>query len=139
MWIVFEVFHALLVIKSERSYCWFALHSSSEQIRAFNSIYPDGVSKDFYAILKRCDQILPTDEKLQIILPESPQSKHTFLMAKSRYILYPRNYGNNTIPQNYILVYQRNDFSIPQNYRILKSFGSDRYLLVKKDLVPFRN
>ena len=128
LWLFFTV-HTLI---KETPYYQFALNASTEAIQAFRSSY-DESSRDFYHVLKTCDNMLPLKAKLQMIFPKDVGKKFLFLTEKGRYILYPRNYGENVIFQDYILIYQVKDLRIPEGYRVLKFFAPDKYLLTNKD------
>lgn len=132
LWMIIWLLSTVGMIRQNGKYYQFAWHASTNTLQAFHSRY-DEYSKDFYGIIKTCDRLLPKDAKLQLILPHDKGRKFEFLRDKGRYILYPRNYGDNTILQKYILVYQIKDFPIPKDYKIIRSFGPDRYLLAKTD------
>ncbi|MBF0531735.1 MAG: hypothetical protein HQL23_01420 [Candidatus Omnitrophica bacterium] len=114
--------------QDENKYYVFALNSGLNRLRSYSAAYDDS-TRDYYPILKYCDRVLPSGEPLQIILPIAPQNKLEFLRDKGRYYLYPRNYGENTLRQKYILVYQQPDFRAPAGYARIKDFGPDKYLL----------
>jgi hypothetical protein len=119
------------LVRFESNYfCW-ALRSPIESLRAFHASY-DPASSDFYRILKICDQMLPLGAELQIVLPAEQRNKFEFLGGKARYFLYPRNYGDNTIRKDYILVYQVDDFYRPEGYETLVTFAPDKYLLTNR-------
>ena len=120
-------------VRFESNYFYWALRSRYplESLRALHASY-DSASSDFYRILKICDQILPLGEELQIILPVQQQNKFEFLREKARYFLYPRNYGDNAIRKDYILVYQVNNFYRPEGYETLVTFAPDKYLLTNR-------
>ena len=118
-------------IHLNKDYYRWGLHSSLESLRASHAIY-DPASSDFYRILKICDQMLPLGAELQLVLPAEQQHKFEFLREKARYFLYPRNYGDNTIRKDYILVYQVDDFYRPEGYEALVTFAPDKYLLTNR-------
>ena len=111
-------------------YYRFAIHSSPETLRAFNTAY-DETTVDYYYILKECQRLVPASKEISIVLSKQPTRKFQALTAKGRYILYPQNYGENSEMRDFVLVYGVEDFLIPSNYKILKSFGKNKYLLMK--------
>lgn len=127
-WIFLWVRWNIINLSPEINYYKRAVFATYEDLRAYHSIF-DWDSKDYYEILKACDQLLPPLEEIQLILPEEQKQKFEFLREKGRYILYPRNYGNNKTPRNYILVYEREDYRISEGYAVIKTFGNHKYLL----------
>ncbi len=133
IWLFYWVSLAGQRVKGGMGYYQSAIHSSPEELRATHSI-PDDNSRDFYAVLRACDLTLPLGEGLQIILPQEDQKKFAFFTGKARYILYPRNFGDNAALQRHILVYQVKNFHIPEGYQVIRSFGPDRYLLTNRGI-----
>ena len=133
IWALVWVITSIYFIVPEIIYYKVALGFSAETLRAYHVIYHRETA-DYYKILKECDQALPPSQELQIILPAEPGHRFMFLREKGRYILYPRNYGDNDTPRDYILVYGQKDYVIPPGYEIIKSFGIDKYLLAKKKI-----
>lgn len=121
------------LVRFESNYFCRALRSRSpiESLRAFHASY-DPASSDFYWILKICDQMLPLGAELQLVVPAEQRNKFEFLREKARYFLYPRNYGDNAIRKDYILVYQVNNFYHPEGYETLMTFAPDKYLLTNR-------
>ncbi len=130
-WIFLWVRWNITNLSPEIHYYKQAVFAPYENLRATHSIFDRG-SKDYYEILKICDQILPPLEEIQLILPKEPNQKFEFLREKGRYILYPRNYGDNETPRDYILVYGKEDYKIPQGYEVIKAFDHHKYLLGKQ-------
>ncbi len=130
IWILFWIRFNILPLEYKINYYKFAAGASAETLRAYHAVY-DKDSLDYYSILKFCDNILPPSAELQIVLPKEPAHKFMFLREKGRYILYPRNYGDNDSGKDYILVYGQKDYLIPQGYKIIKMFDTDKYLLEK--------
>ncbi len=118
------------VFTKKKDYYRAALKSSLEELRECHSSFGQQ-EPDFYRILKFCDRRLPQNEELQIILPTENLFKYQYLREKARYFLYPRNYGDNITSKNFILVYKKNDFVIPNDYQVMAKFGDDKYLLSK--------
>ena len=117
-------------ILQKAPYYAIALHCSSEKLREMCGIY-DADSADFYRILKLCDRLIPPGKELRLALPAAPLDKHQFLREKGRYYLYPRNYGDNEGPADYILVFGAEGFQEPRDYEKRIVFSKDKYLLVK--------
>ena len=131
IWVAWWLLLIVRLVRFESNYfCW-ALRFPIESLRAFHASY-DPASSDFYRILKICDQMLPLGAELQIVLPAEQQHKFEFLGGKARYFLYPRNYGDNTIRKDYVLVYQVNNFYHPEGYETLVTFAPDKYLLTNR-------
>jgi hypothetical protein len=107
-----------------------ALGSSLDSLREYHAIY-DFESRDYYSIIKYCDESLPREAHVRLIVPKKPHTRYAFLTEKGRYFLYPRNFGNNSMEAKYILVYGVKDFLIPESYKKYISFSEDKYLLVK--------
>lgn len=131
IWVAWWLLLIVRLVRFESNYfCW-ALRFPIESLRAFHASY-DPASSDFYRILKICDQMLPLGAELQLVLPAEQQNKFEFLREKARYFLYPRNYGDNAIRKDYILVYQVNNFYHPEGYETLMTFAPDKYLLTNR-------
>lgn len=130
IWLVIWIQFCFHFVFFKWNYYKFALNVPVEFLHAYHAVYDDG-TVDYYQILKICDRVLPAGEELQIIVPSQPTHRFNFLWAKARYVLYPRNYGNNDESKDYILVYERKDFIIPAGYEKIISFGADKYLLRK--------
>lgn len=128
LWVSIWAFTTVRTFCRERPYYEFAVSVNFESLQEENTIF-DEHSSDYYAILKSCNQLLPWGEKIQIILPQEWQRYSDFLREKGRYILYPRNYGDNKSPQKYILVYQVSDFQAPKGCRVIRVFGPGKYLM----------
>ena len=133
VWAVLYFNSSFKILKIFWKYYGFAIHASASELRAYHSIYNQDF-QDYYQILQMCDTFLPPPEPLQIVLPPQPQRRFEFLREKGRYILYPRNYGDNDSPQNYILVYGVQNFKKPEGYEMVRSFGPDKYLLKRKNV-----
>ncbi len=132
-WLVIWITSRDRVFVEYKDYYKFALGVSLENLRAYHSSFGHQVD-DFYRILKFCDRRLPQNEEIQIILSTENYFKYLYLREKARYFLYPRNYGENAIPKNFVLVYQNDDFVIPDDYEIMATFGVHKYLLRKTKL-----
>jgi len=126
LWFITVTFH------EEIKYYQFALKASLEELHAVHAAYDEN-SEDYFKILMFCDRLLPGREPLQLILPQAHQQEFEFLREKGRYILYPRNYGENTILRNHILVYNVNEWVIPDGYKMSMNFGPGKYLLTRLD------
>lgn len=135
IWAIFWYRYTWGEITASIPYYNTAITSSLDKMHAMHATY-DAASRDFYSILKQCDDILPKFEKLRIILNKANTNKYEFLREKGRYFLYPRNYGDNERQANYILVYDVDDFEVPEGYRIHTTFTSGKYLLVKEGTPP---
>jgi len=107
------------------------LRGGSEKLKGFWTAY-DQDSQDYYRILKACDKLLPPQAEITLLLPLEPSKRFQFFEGKGRYILYPRNYGENNSFKKYILVYGVSDFSIPSGYEVIKYFSHNKYLLKRK-------
>jgi len=132
IWFAAWVLFITVDFYDEIKYYRFALKASLGELHAFHATYDEN-SKDFFRILKICDRLLPRREQLQLILPQAHQQEFEFLREKGRYFLYPRNYGENTILRNHILVYNVDEWGIPDGYKILMNFGPGKYLLTRLD------
>ena len=88
---------------------------------------------NFYDVLQWCNLKIPENEKINLIVPTNSRTDSAFLEGKGRYYLYPRNYGDNKMNANFILVYSDSNFKIPPTFEQCMYFGQDEYLLVKKE------
>ena len=129
-WILLWYRYSWNEVKNKVPYYKIALKSSLDQLRSMHCIY-DNQSRDYYTIVRFCDKVIPSGEKLKLVIPTMPANRHEFLSAKGRYYLYPRNYGNNAEMTDYILIYGMEDFRIPDGYQKCVVFGSDKYLIAK--------
>jgi hypothetical protein len=133
LWGAIWATHTYNLLRFNSAYYGLALVSSLDELRAFTSAYDqDGL--DYYAILKRSNELVPEGKKIKLALPQAPVNKYEFLREKGRYFLYPRNFGNNNLEADYILVYGADGFQIPANYRIYEVFSQNKYLLIKTDI-----
>lgn len=87
---------------------------------------------DFFYILSRVNALVPAGKEVQLILPEKPAKRAQYLMGKGRFMLYPRNYGDNARAGDYILVYKVSDVQPPGGYRVIENFADDKYLMVRQ-------
>jgi hypothetical protein len=134
-WLALHLWVLVPTLQSKAGYLRFAVGASSEEIRAFHTRF-DPTSRDWYAVLKACDALLPPGDMLQIVLPEKPQARLEYLRDKARYLLYPRNTGDNATPRPWMLVYRVPDFEPPSGYRVVKRFAPHATLLAREDVQP---
>lgn len=132
VWLFVWFINTLGIFLQEKGYYHFACRTNSYNLQWFGTIY-DNHTKDYYPILKLCDRLLPEKEEMTIILPREPVHRFEFLRERGRYILYPRNYGNNNELKKYILVYGVKDYEKPHGYVIVENFAQDKYLLKRQD------
>ena len=133
IWVVVWLGFTVPELVSHSSYLALALRSSTEELRVLHSRYnPDPSCADYPSVLKLCDALLPKGEALQIVIPREPSERFEFLYAKGRYLLYPRNYGNNTVARRYVLVYNVPDYFIPPGCEVIKTFAPHKYLLAER-------
>lgn len=128
LWIIIWFCHLTGAVYKYSSFYRKALSGSLENLHDFYS-WVGEESKDYYSILKFCNDFLPQGKTVQVLLPTDSWRRYAYLREKGRYFLYPRNFGNNSLPGDYILVYGVKDFLAPTGYRILRHFGEDKYLL----------
>ena len=131
VWLPIYLWTTIPQIQSHWSYYRFALGASSEAIRSSHVPF-DSASSDFPRILQFCDEVVPPGSGLQILLPRLPLYRYEYLRDKARYLLYPKNYGNNDLQQDFILVYEVAEPAIPDSYRILKRFAPNKVLWVRE-------
>ncbi len=129
-WIFSAAAYLGRAIGADWDYLRTASRCSLKELRAWNA-YTDARYSDYDPILAYCDRIMPAGEKLRLVLPQDPTIQHQRLREKGRYFLYPRNFGNNDLPANFILVYGVRGFSPPAGYAVGKIFGRETYLLVR--------
>ncbi len=131
-WLWFAVcFWNIKLIASRSDYFTYALTADRHSLQYLWASF-DGQLLDYYPILKASDEIVPPDGEITVIVPQSPEIRHSYLREKARYYLYPKNYGNNSVLKEYILVYMVDDFGVPDGYEIHTSFGESKYLLKRK-------
>lgn len=133
LWGIIWAVHTYKVLRFNSAYYNLALASSLDDLRAFANAY-DADGLDYYAILKRSGELVPEGKRIKIVLPQAPVNKYEFLREKGRYFLYPKNFGNNNLEADYILVYGVEGFQAPANYRKHEVFSQDKYLLIKTDV-----
>ena len=63
------------------------------------------------------------------MLPREPMERYEFLRDRGRYLLYPRNDGDDVTRRDHVLVYGVATYSVPPGYVKVASFGPDKYLL----------
>jgi len=129
-WAIFWFHDNWQDMKNNMPYYKFAVKSSLDPLRAIHCVYDRG-TRDYYWILKFCNDAISRKENIQLIIPKNPKERYEFLREKGRYYLYPRNYGNNEEMANFILVYGVKDFEIPKGYHKYVVFTHDKYLAIK--------
>ena len=116
-------------IKSHIRYYRMASRFSLDTMREFVTTYTNK-TKDYYSILKFCDEALFPGERVRLIISDIP-IRASFLWNRGRYYLYPRTFGDmNDENANCILVYGVKNFEIPEGFRVYAEFSEDKYMLV---------
>lgn len=127
-WVVIWAWVSAATFVQEGEYIRSAWRLDHETLQSQWSAY-DQTTEDYYEILKALDRMLPPLEEITLILPQEDVTKFKYLQEKGRYILYPRNYGDNRVLKEYLLVYGVSGLSLPQGYETAKRFAEDKYLL----------
>ena len=84
---------------------------------------------DFYQFLKFCDRIIPKGKDIKWEFPKgSCLGNNGYYFLKAYYYLYPRNYREDA---DHIIVYDREGYNIPENYKILAEYGKNKYILAR--------
>lgn len=133
--VIWVVVNFLIYFKQGRLYFNYYKNSvfQSQEIRDRLNTSIDDASLDFYDVVKFCQAAVPENEYIRFVFPHHSTRMGAFLGAKGRYYLYPRNYGDNTRPTNFILVFLEPNFSAPQDFESCVNFGKDKGLWIKKD------
>ncbi len=111
-------------------YYKFAFTASYDDLQAYRFIYPGyRESQNYYAVLQQCNAIVPASKRIQMVLPAEQRKRLEFLEQMARYILYPRNDGDNQSPGDYILVYDVTNYERPEGFKVIKTLTSRACLL----------
>jgi hypothetical protein len=131
LWLSVIVASTAGTIREHIPYYRFALSADPEALRRYHSRL-DPQTADYYDILQWSVGMLPDGAALQIVLTTEPTYRYEFLRDRARYLLYPRNDGDDGTPRDHILVYGVRDFRTPPGYEEVASFGPQRYLLSRR-------
>lgn len=108
---------------------YYKAFSNYRNLQSYREAHPDyRTSPNFYNILKACTWIIPETKSVQVVVPQYHIGQRDFLEGQARYVLYPRNYGDNRAPGDYILVYGVKDYACPEGFIPVKQFTQDSYL-----------
>jgi hypothetical protein len=127
LWIAVYLSDVVPTIGKQLPYYRFAISATSKEIRA-RHVAIGASSTAFSAMLEECDRLIPTGAKVQMILPSANRTRREYLRDKARYLLYPKNNGNNEIRRPFILTFEVPDFEVPAGYRMIKSYGAGNAL-----------
>jgi hypothetical protein len=131
LWLTVHAAFTLGTIREHLPYYRFALGADPETLRRHHSRL-DPQTTDWYETLRHCEAALPPGAELQIVLPTEPTYRYEFLRDRARYLLYPRNAGDDRTQRDHILVYGVRDFEAPPGYAQVEYFGPNRYLLSRR-------
>jgi hypothetical protein len=131
LWLAIHLAFTVPEVRSSSPHYRFALRASPAELRRAHSDF-GGQCEDFYAILMRCDELLEPGAELRIVLPAEPTYRYEYLRDRARYLLYPRNDGEDLTPRAHILVYGARDFQAPPGYERVESFAPHKYLLSRR-------
>lgn len=85
--------------------------------------------RDFYQFLMFCNRLIPEEKGIRWLFPEGRfLGNDEYLFYKAYYYLYPRNYRDNA---DYIVVYDRQGFKPPPDYKVFAVYGIRGYILKK--------
>ncbi|MGQ0722488.1 MAG: hypothetical protein ACT4PE_13080 [Candidatus Eiseniibacteriota bacterium] len=131
VWLSVYVAFATGAVREHLPYYRFALSADPETLRRHHSRL-DPQTAEWYETLQFCDALLPPGAELQIVLPTEPTYRYEFLRDRARYLLYPRNTGDDRTLRDHILVYGVRDFETPPGYVQVEFLGPNRYLLSRR-------
>ncbi len=130
-WFLAFIFIAWVEVYTYRNYYRLALSGANwEKLEESKCQIKQGFV-NFFFIIRAVDQRIPRGEKVQLVLPNKGVLT-PFWEQKARYLLYPKNAGDNTIQENFILVYHSPQYVPPWGYEEVMRWG-ESYLLSKHD------